>query len=662
MITARLLWTLAALAGPPGVPGAAPDSLIGPDRAVPFVAQDPLLCGGAAAAMVERYWGTLGVYAEDYAHLVRPEEGGIRTDDLSAELERRGYRVRTVSGRPEVIFEALARRAPAILLIDGGLPTRHYVVLVGADSTNAWIHDPNFGPRRRLARAELLERWEDSGMWALLAAPREGPSSGGGEPDGSARPANEASRRAAAPSADRSAAPPDSTGLAPSISAETGSTAVDSAPAISAEIDSLTVASAMALLRAGEHARARELALARLDGPLARRIAATARFMEGDRDGALDEWNRLGEPVVDLVQIEGTRHTRYHVVEDRIGIEPRGILERRDLELARRRLSALPAVGASRVSYQPLPDGTVQVEAFVAERPRRPGAAGLAAEATRALVQQEVALEAGPFMSAGDRWGVRGGWDAAWPHARASVATAAPPFPGVVELSLEWRREVYGAGVTSEERIRGALGLSEWVSPSVRLGVLAGTERWADGTRMGSLGTSVSVALPDDAALVSASAEGWAGSADPFGRIGVLARAELPSGERRAWRLEAGGALATAEAPRLVWPGAGTGRVRVPLLRAHPLVGDGAIDGAAFGPKLLHATVEHRIFERVGPARFGGAVFVDAARVWPGGGTAARSFVDPGVGAFARHGGREAMVSLARGEGRWVVSARVAGR
>lgn len=48
----------------------------GVDIEVPFVAQGPLLCGGAAAAMVERFWGVRGVYGEDFRHLVREDEGG----------------------------------------------------------------------------------------------------------------------------------------------------------------------------------------------------------------------------------------------------------------------------------------------------------------------------------------------------------------------------------------------------------------------------------------------------------------------------------------------------------------------------------------------------------------------------------------------------------
>src|SRR5688500_15332145 len=76
---------LASASGPG--PGARPARLAIADSAlvVPFVPQDELLCGGAAAAMVLRYHGERGMDAESFAHLVRRAEGGIRTDELAAE-------------------------------------------------------------------------------------------------------------------------------------------------------------------------------------------------------------------------------------------------------------------------------------------------------------------------------------------------------------------------------------------------------------------------------------------------------------------------------------------------------------------------------------------------------------------------------------------------
>src|SRR5512135_643129 len=49
---------------------------------VPYVPQSEALCGGAAMAMVLRYWGEPAVLAEDFAGLVERGGAGIRTDAL----------------------------------------------------------------------------------------------------------------------------------------------------------------------------------------------------------------------------------------------------------------------------------------------------------------------------------------------------------------------------------------------------------------------------------------------------------------------------------------------------------------------------------------------------------------------------------------------------
>jgi ABC-type bacteriocin/lantibiotic exporter with double-glycine peptidase domain len=138
---------------------------------VPFVGQGPLLCGGAAAAMVERFWGARRVYAEDYAHLVRAEEGGIRTTDLALALRRHGYRARALRNDPTLVLRRLEEGVPAIVLLDGGAPTLHYVVLTAVDPSRIHYHDPKLGPDRSAPRAELLSRWRRSGYWALHAEP-----------------------------------------------------------------------------------------------------------------------------------------------------------------------------------------------------------------------------------------------------------------------------------------------------------------------------------------------------------------------------------------------------------------------------------------------------------------------------------------------------------
>ena len=53
--------------------------------------QSEELCGGAAVAMVMRYWGATGIYAESFSSLVDREQKGIRGEDLISDVTRRGW-------------------------------------------------------------------------------------------------------------------------------------------------------------------------------------------------------------------------------------------------------------------------------------------------------------------------------------------------------------------------------------------------------------------------------------------------------------------------------------------------------------------------------------------------------------------------------------------
>src|SRR5438270_9282685 len=81
---------------------------------VPFVPQGEDLCGGAAAAMVLRYWGARGVYAEAFSPLVDRSAGGIRTASLVSDLRGRGWTAVDSSGDMPSLGRELARRRPVI--------------------------------------------------------------------------------------------------------------------------------------------------------------------------------------------------------------------------------------------------------------------------------------------------------------------------------------------------------------------------------------------------------------------------------------------------------------------------------------------------------------------------------------------------------------------
>jgi hypothetical protein len=98
-----------------------------------------------------------------------------------------------------------------------------------------------------------------------------------------------------------------------------------------------------------------------------------------------------------------------------------------------------------------------------------------------------------------------------------------------------------------------------------------------------------------------------------------------------------------------VWPGAGTGRGRTALLRAHPLLDRGAIAGEAFGRRLVSGTVEYERRAWTHPlASIGVAVFADAARAADRLAATGASplFVDVGAGLRIRSAGLGGTLTL----------------
>jgi ABC-type iron transport system FetAB ATPase subunit len=59
---------------------------------VPYVRQTKALCGGAAAAMVFRYWGDGQADPNEFAPLLDRAAGGLATGVLAKAIEDRGWR------------------------------------------------------------------------------------------------------------------------------------------------------------------------------------------------------------------------------------------------------------------------------------------------------------------------------------------------------------------------------------------------------------------------------------------------------------------------------------------------------------------------------------------------------------------------------------------
>lgn len=611
---------LVALTGLGGVdaPTVVPDSLTGPGAAVPYVGQEPLLCGGAAIAMVARYWGATGVYATDFHDLVRPERGGILTTDLDEALALRGYPTRVVRNAPEVVFEALASDVPPILLLGDAGTLLHYVVLVRAGPRHVWIHDPARGPSRRMTRTELHRRWAETGFWALLSAPQALDES--------------ADARAADPHPDANA----------------------------------TVSRAVEALEQRRFGDARALARAVIDRggdtETGRRIVATSYYLEGETDRALSEWNEVGEPVVDLIHVEGGTSTMHSAWMRRIGLEEGRVLSPAALARARRRLRDEPTVRASRIEYRPQEDGSVEVRAYVLENGRTPSRARYGVEAVRAALSEQLSLEVGPVLGVGDRWLVRAHWSRSRTHVEGGVRASLSGVPGIVSLGLDRTTERYpdlgGTGEhTTAQRVSGSLRVHEWLSGEVRVGGSVGVERWADGRRFATAGVD---GLWSGGPLESAFEGSWAtGAGADYGRARFRLRAQHAVDGRGTLRWSTAATTTTDAAPRMMWPGAGTGRVRADLMRGYPLDVDGAIAGPMFGRTLVVTGLDYRVARRVGPVTGGVGLFAEAGQARRRVDGLTETLADVGVELFSTFAATEFGVSLAWGRAGGVLSAAV---
>jgi hypothetical protein len=629
---ARLVVMLIATAVPSS---ASADGLL----EVPFVSQSERLCGGAAAAMVLRYWGARGIWAEDFARLVDEEEGGIRQSALTSELRTRGLEVLPLDASDaDGLGQQIARGRPVLAMIQHRPGRYHYVVVVGSTRDRVIYHDPALAPLRTIARIDFDRAWAATGRWAIVPVP---------------------CATCAVPGADR----------APG--AATDERVSDAACAA-------LVAEGVRLARAGDRADAREaleasvalcpdsaaanLELAgmrfldrqwRAAGTLASRAAelepasehawrllASSRFVEGDATGALAAWNRVDEPRLDLVRVSGLNRTSHRVVEQLVDVEGGVVLTPAALARARRRVAALPSATASRVSYTPAPGGLADVDVAIVERPIRPSRLAVLRAAARAGVEREVAPSVSGLTPGGERFGAT--WRF-WENRPAVMVKAESPSlfgqTGLWTIEGGWSRQPYAVGdsvLVVDERRHAGIRYADWLTATTRVEAGTGVDRWSGR----SLSTFVEGAIEQRAFsdAIAARLDGslWPSDAG-FAAGGLRIAGRIGQPDSLALRARAGFEAASVRAPFDLWPGAGAGHARAPRLRAHPLLDDGVISGDVFGQRLAYAGIDaiHTLVARP-LMRFDGVVFVDSARAWRSLSADHRLHVDVGVGVRLR--------------------------
>lgn len=607
MIAHRFAGAL-ALAAALSLPAVAGTLTAGPRLDVPYVPQSGVLCGGAALAMVLRWWGEPRVLAEDFRSLVGPGQAGIPADTLAAAARARGWNAEAIPMQAPVARDHLSAGRPLIVLVLNRAGDLHYVVLTGWTDGQVSYHDPQTGPFRRLPEAAFARFWAGSGNWALLVTPS--PSS----------------------------VPPP---------------APEPVPAAGSVSPWLVAASAR--FRAGDWAGAADMAERALAAghadTAAWRLLAGSRFLNGQVGPALRAWNQLGEPRLDLLRIDGLERLRYAQVAAQTGLSAGQLLTPDRYRRARRRLAEMPTVGPFRMELRPRAGGFAQVDVALLERPLvEAGLGGAARAMTRAAIDREAVVDLAGATGNGELLTATWRWWAHRPLLSLAVAVAAPAGrPGLWRLTGSRETESHATGTASrqdpgpatvivrEDRRRLSLSRADWVTADLRLDVAAAVDSWNDrGSHLALSGGLLSRRAGERLQL-DAEVGGWRGlrRAGSFAVLRLRAAWDpgLPEAGS-AWLASFGLQGATRDAPRAVWPGAGTGTAREPLLRAHPLLADGVIDGRVFGRRLAHLTIERRSWQwRAGPVPCGWALFLDAAAA--GGterpGPACRQ-VDVGVG------------------------------
>lgn len=675
---ALLAWTTVATAGVVQAEPRATDAVDRPGNRlidVPFLPQTEALCGGAAVAMVMRYWGARQVYPDDFAPLVDRAAAGIATGVLVADIGRRGWQALPFAGDATTATVWLQRQIdqarPVIALIEVAPGRYHYVVVVARTATDIVVHDPARAPFQTLAHAAFEDAWAATGRWAVLIVPGEA------GPDVVAAPPVRAAP-VAAPSTG-ACGPFVATLVALARGGDIAGADAGLQAAASLCPEDAMVWRELAGIRflqsrwrdaAGlaEHAAVLDPA----DAP-GWDLLGTSRFLAGDSTAALTAWNRIEQPTVDVLRIEGAVRTRHPVIAGLVDLPPRRLLTAATFGRAARRLDAMPSAALTRLRYTPLDAGLADIEATVIERPVVPRGRGpLAAAGVRALLHREFRLDVAAPTGSGELWSVAWRW---WEHRpRVAFALAVPAvagLPGVTTVSGLWERASYagidaegGAPVVQQERRRAALGTADWATSWLHWNAGLALDRW-DNDSHASVDAGVEVRPAGDRLSASVEAALWAplGSGRRFATasVGLALRSTVERAQPR-WSLTAELDHTSGAAPFDLWPGAGTGRARTPLLRAHPLLDDGVVFGPVFGKRLIHASGEYVYPVMTSVAGgLGLASFVDVASASRRAAGTAAWHADAGVGLRVSLPGNAGglRVDIARGlrDHRHVVSA-----
>lgn len=646
-LTARVVWLGLLLALPLRAAAAEPALRV---LDVPFVSQSEDLCGGAAAAMVLRFWGVRGVDAESFTHLVDRRAGGIHTTDLLKDLERRGWAGVAVSGSEARLADEINHNGrPVLALIEDRPGTYHYVVVVGAPERGFIFHDPARTSYRVLPRNEFLARWRPASMWMALVAPRPASS-----PE--ATPVTLTDPRPAAEASQCDSLVADGVRLAQAGDYTGAEARLTSALACPGGAAYRELAGLRAVQKRWSDAAPLAETAVRADASdsYAWRLLATARFLQDDRAGALAALNRAGEPAIDTVQITGLRRTRPSVIERQIDIERGEVLTEATFNRGRRRLDEVPALRSGTLEYAPVAGGRAEVRAAVDERRLFPTSmTDWVTLAGRSLFDRDARASIGAMTGSGERLDLQYRFRPGRPRVGATFLAPAP-WGGVWSVHGSWERQPFDSPlVETAERTTGRLAWTDWLTPHVQVSLRGGADRWQDIGARGLIGATASAATLDDRVSTRLDLDTWLGDTR-FSAAKWIAK--YKSSNRREGLVfvsSVGAGVAGDALPLESWFAGDSGNARpgpVPL-RAHGLVNEHRFFRTEqMGRTIVHGSGEGRSWFALGPPpaptdkprtgiaaltkglTLGIAVFLDTARVsrrlYPGD----RGDVDLGTG------------------------------
>jgi hypothetical protein len=595
---------------------------------VPYLVQPPRLCGGAALSMVLRYWGARDIFPSDFSSLVDESEGGIRASALTQAAADRGWIARASAspegrGLADLQAEVFLGR-PVIVLIEDGVTRYHYVVVTGFTAAGVIFHDPARAPFRVIEKSAFEKEWTAADRWFMVVLPGSSPAATRAQGDTALSSISSSDATSAcAPLVQEHVAHAKKNELA---LAEAGlRAATELCPADGSAWREL----AGLKFVQKQYQESRDLAeRATAVAPHDRsslELLAGARFLSGEPSAALEAWNRIGEPRIDLVEARGLRRTYHAAVINRVGLAPRRLLTAGLFLQAERRTADLPTIAAARLSYQPAADGTADVTVVANERGVLPrGPIGWSVVGLNTLFRREIRLELNSALREGEVFEFAYRFLKRRPRGQFRFSLPSRgPLPGVTELEALWEGQFYGpatgsADVVEVRRRRLGVHISDWAAPWLKWQLGSSFDRFDRVDRFVSI-EARAVARGGDRVSTTFAIGRWlpvdasTGSFTTASLLGAF-RTDSRSDVSRLTGT-AGVRWTSRQAPLPIWPVAGSSDTRGVLLRAHPLFDEGIVNDLALGRRLLHGGLEYErpvVSHSVG--RLNAALFVDLAR------------------------------------------------